>query len=127
MAYSNNTVEDARAALMCLSTDKNGAVGQEFRKLGFHEADQHVADGQVKASAGTLFGFFIVFKGVTVDDQVEISNSLDGSSGVKFTVIAHTTDETHFFQIPDGMVFDTGIYHNESKTSGTIYATYVYR
>ena len=88
---------------------------------------QKTADNQVKALPGILYGFYIVFSGVTVGDKIEIRDSLSAGSGdVIFTVIAKTTDEIHHFQIPKGMNFTTGIYNDETKTSGTIYATYFY-
>ena len=85
------------------------------------------ADGQVKATAGTLYGFRIQFSGVTIGDKIEIRNSTTAGGGtVIFTIIAITADEVYEFTIPNGMTFSTGIYHDETKSSGTIYATYGY-
>ena len=122
----DRSVLSAENAQQSVNTEKDGS-GSELRKIGYHEVVEKTANGQVKATAGTLFGFRIVFVGVTADDTVIISNTTDGSGGTKFTIVAHATDETHVFQIPDGMEFDTGIYHAQSLTGGSVYASYVYR
>ena len=88
---------------------------------------QKSADAQVKASAGTLYGFVIAFLGATIGDMIEIRDSLSAGAGtVIFTIVCSSANETHEFVFPQGMVFSTGIYHDETKTTGTIYGTYVY-
>ncbi len=58
---------------------------------------------------------------------MEIRNGTDATGTVIFTIIAITSDETHKFAPPIGMIFSTGIFHDETKAvGGTIYATYVY-
>lgn len=85
------------------------------------------ADGQIKATAGTLYSYKIQFVGVTAGDKVEIRDSTTAGGGtVIFTIIAITPNEVYEFTPSVGMIFSTGIYHDETKSGGTIYATYIY-
>ncbi len=141
MSYSGNTPDDLRGALICVNTDPSDPPsGTEVRALGDSDGRQIVdnlnpktpvqltADGQVKASAGTLFGFVISFSGATIGDKVEIRDALGAGAGtVIFTIVAATADETHSFVFEKGMIFATGIYNDETKAGGgTINATYIY-
>jgi hypothetical protein len=84
-------------------------------------------DAQIKATPGSLYGYRIQFSGVTIGDKVEIRDSTSAGGGtVIFTVIAITANEVHTFALPNGMTFSTGIFHDETKSTGTIYATYAY-
>lgn len=121
------------------NTNKDGIGGDEYRIWLDDDGrvyvnvktprtpTQKTADAQVKASAGTLYGFVIAFSGATIGDKIEIRDSTTAGGGtVIFTIICSSANETHEFVFPQGMTFSTGIYHDETKTTGTIYGTYVY-
>lgn len=135
----DTTTNSAEAARQTVNTAKDG-LGDEHRALGDDDGRQIVdnlnpktpvqktADGQVKAAAGTLYGFIISFSGATIGDKVEIRDNLSAGGGtIIFTIVAATADETHSFVYEKGMTFSTGIYHDETKASGgTINGTYIY-
>lgn len=85
-----------------------------------------VADGQIKASAGSLYALTISCDGVTAGDQVEVKNSTDNSGTALFTIVAQAADAVYTPDLGPGIAFDTGIYSDETKTGGTITVSAVY-
>ena len=140
MSYKDKTIDSRDNLQISINTDPSDPnAGDEKRVWGDADGRPYVnvkaprtptqksADAQVKASAGTLYGFVISFLGATIADIIEIRDSTSAGGGtVIFTIICATANETHEFVFPQGMTFSTGIYHDETKNSGTIYGTYVY-
>lgn len=84
------------------------------------------ADGQVKATAGTVYAIHLSFVGVTAGDKIELKNSADDSGTALITLVAPTTAGSIDFCPSVGIAFDTGIYSDETKNGGTFTATIVY-
>lgn len=85
-----------------------------------------VADGQVKATAGTVFAMNIDFVGVTAGDKVELKNSADNSGPALITLVADAAAGHWNFCPSVGITYDTGIYVDETKSGGTFTVTVVY-
>lgn len=84
------------------------------------------ADGQVKATAGTVYAVLVSAVGVTAADKVEIKNSADNSGTALLTFVADAANGTWAFYPCVGVTFDTGIYSDETKSGGTFTVTVVY-
>ena len=84
------------------------------------------ADGQVKASAGTVFAVHLSFVGVTAGDKIEIKNSADGSGTSLITLVAPVAAGSIDFCPCTGIIYSTAIYMDETKSGGTFTATIVY-
>ena len=84
------------------------------------------ADGQIKASGGTVWYLQIDMAGVTIGDKIEIKNSTDSSGTALLTFTATAANQSFTFTPSMGIAFGTGIYSDETKTGGTITVTAVY-
>jgi hypothetical protein len=86
-------------------------------------AAQVTADGNIKASAGTLHALTVAGAGVTAGDTVEIE---DGSGGTTLlTIVFGAANETIHLPGLD-IDFDTAIYVDVDLTGGSVYVTGVY-
>ena len=83
-------------------------------------------DGQIKASAGVLYGFILSCDGVTAGDKIEIKNSLDNSGTALCTIVAQATDAVYPFTPVQGITYSTGIYFDETKSGGTFTISAIY-
>jgi len=83
------------------------------------------ADGQVKASAGTVYAVLVTGIGVTAADKIEIKNSTDNAGDALITVVADAANGTWAFYPCVGITYDTGIYCDETKSGGTFTVTIV--
>ena len=89
-------------------------------------ATQVTADGNIKASAGTLFGITYTGVGVTAADTVVIK---DGGAGgtVIFTFTFTAANETHDINFgPVGIAFAGAIYADVTISGGAVYVTGIY-
>jgi len=71
-------------------------------------------DGQVKGSAGTVYGILVSYVGVTAGDKIELKNSTDNSGTSLITIVASGSDGTNAFYPCVGITYDTGIYYDET-------------
>lgn len=86
-------------------------------------ATQVTADGNIKASAGTLHALTVAGAGVTAGDTVTVE---DGNGGTtKLTVVFGAANETLHLAGLD-IDFDTAIYADVDITGGSVYVTGVY-
>jgi len=84
---------------------------------------QVTADGNIKASAGTLYDLIVTGVGVTAGDGVVIKDGVAGAEMYRVALQdANQTASVHL----TGMVFATAIYADITATSGTVYVTGVY-
>ena len=86
-------------------------------------ATQITADGNLKASGGTLHSLTIAGAGVTAGDTVIIK---DGSAGTTLlTLVFGAANET--LHLPGlNIIFATAIYADVTLTGGNVYVTGVY-
>ena len=84
------------------------------------------ADGQVKASSGTVWSVQVDMNGVTAGDKIEIKNSTDNSGSALLTFTATASAQSFMFTPSVGVAFSSGLYSDETKTGGTITVTVVY-
>jgi len=89
-------------------------------------ASTKTADGQIKASGGTVWSVMVSMNGVTAGDKVEIKNSTDNSGTALLTFTATASAQSFMFSPSVGVAYSTGIYSDESKSGGTITVTVVY-
>ena len=83
-------------------------------------------DGQVKASAGSVYAVLVSGVGVTAGDKVELKNSTDNTGDALLTIVADSANGTWAFNPCVGVSFGTGIYCDETKSGGTFTVTVVY-
>ena len=84
------------------------------------------ADGQVKASAGTVYSVMISMNGVVAGDKVEIKNSTDASGSVLLSFVATAAAQSFMFNPSVGITYAAGIYADVTISSGTVSVTTVY-
>jgi hypothetical protein len=120
MSFSN-TVKDGTGTNYWLLSDSSGhLITVPFG----HSATQVTSDGNIKASAGTLYALTIAGKGVTAGDTVVIK---DGSGGTtKFTFVFGAVNETIVIPLPQPVTFATAIYADVTISGGSVYVTGVY-
>lgn len=113
-ACSNGDIVD-------IATD---AAGRVYITEHGHTATQVTADGNIKASPGTLYTLIVSGIGVTIGDKVEIK---DGGAGgtVKFTVVFSAANETLIVPC-QAIAFATNIYAEVTISGGAITVTGVY-
>jgi len=94
-----------------ISTNSDGEV---ITNPGTASAIVLTADGQIKASGGTLWSLQIDMVGVTIGDKIEIKNSLDNSGTALLTFTATAANQSFTFTPSMGIAFSTGIYSDET-------------
>jgi len=85
-----------------------------------------VDDGQVKATAGTVYAVLVSGIGVTAGDKIEIKNSADNSGPALLTIVADAVNGTWAFYPSVGITYGTGIYSDGTITGGVFTVTVVY-
>lgn len=116
-----NTVKDGSGSAYWLLVDSNG---YQVVKTPGRSVVQLTADGQIKASAGTLHGLVIAGAGVTAGNTVVIK---DGGSGgtARLTVVFGAANETIVIQNLSA-AFATDIYCDVTISGGSVYVSAVY-
>lgn len=120
-----NTMKDWSGTNYADLCDADGNTLIRVVKASGHTAVRLTADGQVKASAGVLYGLVIAGKGVTAGDTVDVK---DGGAGgaIKITYVFGAVNETGALNFPHPITFTTDIYIDVTISGGTIYVTGIY-
>lgn len=84
------------------------------------------ADGQIKATAGTLYGCIVSFVGVTAGDKIEIKNSVDATGTSLCTIISPVANAVYTFTPVVGITYSTAIYYDVTLATGTATITAVF-
>lgn len=117
---SGNTAKDGSGTYYCLLVDSSG---QLIVKPAALTATQVTADGNIKASAGTLFGLVVAGAGVTAGDTVTIKNGSGGST--LLTVVFGAANET-IVLTGLNITCSSAIYADVTITGGSVYVTGIY-
>lgn len=122
--YRSSAPAVANGDVVDLFTD---AAGRQITTPydGGHSVTQVTADGNLKASAGILYGVLVSGAGVTIGDKVDIK---DGGSGgtVILTIVFATANETIPVMLPWPIVCTGAIYADVSITGGSVYVSGIY-
>ena len=84
------------------------------------------ADGQVKATAGSVLAVMVSVNGVTAADKIEIKNSADNSGTALLSFVATASAQSWMFTPGTDIKFDTGIYVDVTLSGGTCSVTTIY-
>jgi hypothetical protein len=79
---------------------------------------QYSRDQLVASGRHTIYGLIVNFKGVTVGDKVEIKDGLTSSATVDASIYAATANGTLAIPLLSGISLDTGLYLDETLTTG---------
>ena len=85
------------------------------------------ADGQVKATAGTVHSVMVSVNVATAGDKIEIKNSADSSGTALLSFVATAASQSWMFSPSAGVEFTSAIYADVTLTgSATCSVTIVY-
>lgn len=122
--YRSSDPAVANGDLVDLALTAAGLLRVQVDRFASHAATQVTADGNIKASLGTLYGLVIAGVGVAAGNTVVIK---DGSSGAEvLRVVFSAANETIIVPLPAPISFSTAIYADITVSSGTAYVTGIY-
>jgi hypothetical protein len=86
--------------------------------IGGVSAKVLTADGQVKATAGTVHSVMVSVNGVTAADKIEIKNRGDNTGTALLSFVATASAQSWMFSPSAGVEFTSGIFVDVTLTGG---------